>query len=298
MTQDVVAEFLNHKKPGSQGIYARGLQLFQKFYEPKGTIADFLDLVEKGLKQTSWREREPGFVTDILIEFVDYLKAQGLSPNSVRSYVSSVQRLCKFHHLPVSLLDVNLPPPDVQNEKYSWNLQKVGQFVEGMNDPMYRSLSSLFFQSGVGIFEATHLTYQSIKEEYEKGISPICLSLRRKKTGVKFMTFIGSWSVGLLRNYLEGKNLKPDDPLFDVTKEAIDSYFRTQGRAFLGSYNTARNPCRPYSLRAAFKTLANKANVIDNFKVEYFMGHETGHSMDQAYTSLDLEGWRETYRQI
>lgn len=233
MTQNsvvsVVDKFLKAKKPGSRNIYSHGLTQFQKFYEPQGTIADFLDRVERYLKQTSWRERETiATPTDIFKDFTDYLKTKGLSSNSIRSYVSSVQRLCKFYELPVSLLNVNLPSPEVQSKKYSWTLQTVSQFIESMTDPMYRSFSSLVFQSGLGMFEATHLTYQDIKEEYEREIYPICLSLRRHKTGVEFMTFIGSWSISLLRNYLNGKHLEPTDRLFPVTKESVDAYFQLE----------------------------------------------------------------------
>jgi len=162
---------------------------------------------------------------------------------------------------------------------------------------MHKSLAAALFQSGLSLIDALPLEYEVIREEYENGICPICLSLTRHKTNVQFMTFLGSWSLGLLRTYLNGKHLEPKDQLFDITKESVDSYFRARARSFLGSWSTPRNPARPHSLRSAFKTLANKANVIDNFKVEYFMGHDL-HSMDATYTSMNREDWRETYRQI
>jgi hypothetical protein len=40
-------------------------------------------------------------------------------------------------------------------------------------------------------------------EEFEKGITLICLSLTRKKTGVSFITFLGSWSVKLLMSFIK-----------------------------------------------------------------------------------------------
>jgi hypothetical protein len=51
------------------------------------------------------------------------------------------------------------------------------------------------------------LTYGDIKEEFEKGIVPICLSLTRKKTGISFITFLGSWAVRLLREHLVNSKL-------------------------------------------------------------------------------------------
>jgi integrase len=299
LTQNsVVDKFLNLKKPGSQNIYAHGLAQFQKFYEPQGTIEDFLDRVEQYLKQSSWRERQDmPTPTNVLKDFVGYLKVKGLSPNSVRSYVSAVQRLCKSNQLSISLLDVGLPAAEVKSEKYSWTLEQIGKFIDLFAEPMYKSLAAALFQSGLSLIDCLPLEYEAIREEYEKGVCPICLSLRRHKTNVQFMTFLGSWSVGLLRSYLQGKHLEPKDRLFDTTKESVDSYFRARARSFLGSWSTPRNPARPHSLRSAFKTLANKANVIDNFKVEYFMGHDLN-SMDTTYTSMNREDWRATYSLI
>lgn len=295
----VVEKFLNLKKPGSQNIYSHGLAQFQKFYEPQGKIEDFLDRVEQYLRQSSWRERQDmPSPTDVLKDFTKYLQTKGLAPNSVRSYVSSVQRLCKSNQLQVSLLDVGLPDAEVQSEKYSWDLEQIGKFINLFTEPMHKALGASLFQSGLSLIDALPLEYSTIQEEYEKGISPICLSLRRHKTNVPFQTFLGSWSVGLLRSYLNGKHLEPKDRLFDTTKENVDAYFRARARTFLGSWKTPRNPARPHSLRSAFKTLANKANVIDNFKVEYFMGHDLTNSMDATYTSMNREDWRATYRLI
>ena len=298
MIQDAaVGKFLNHlKTPGSRALYMYGLAEFQKFYQQQGTVSDFLDRLEEDLKRTGWREKQM-VALETLQQFTDYLEARKLSPNSVRSYVSSVQRLCKFFQMPVSLLDVKLPDPAVQSKKHSWNLEQIDKFIELFNDPMHKAQAAFLFQSGLSLVDNLSLEYQDISEEYEQGISPICLDLTRHKTGVEFITFAGSWSVSLLRIYLNGKHLEPKERLFQTTKESVDAYFRVRGKQFLGSYSTARNPCRPHSLRSAFKTLSNRANVVENFIVEYFMGHDV-HDMDKTYTSMDREGWRETYKMI
>jgi hypothetical protein len=93
LTQEAVVnavdKFLTLKKPGSRNIYAHGLAQFQKFYEPQGTIESFLDRVEAYLNKSSWRERQDmPTPTDVLKDFTKYLQVKGLSPNSVRSYVS------------------------------------------------------------------------------------------------------------------------------------------------------------------------------------------------------------------
>lgn len=298
MIQDAAVEkFLKERKTaGTRELYAYGLDEFQKFYRPQGTVSDFLDRLEQDLKRTGWRERQM-VALDTLQQFTEYLKTKGLSSNSIRSYVSSVQTLCKFYQMPVSLLDVKLPDPTVESKKHPWNLEQISKFIELFDDPMYKALAALLFQSGLSLIDCLSLEYGDIKEEYEQRISPICLDLTRHKTGVEFITFAGSWSMGLLEIHLNGKHLEPKDRLFQTTKESTDAYFRVRGKQFLGAYSTARNPCRPHSLRSAFKTLSNRADVVENFVVEYFMGHNI-HDMDKTYTSMDREGWRETYKLI
>jgi hypothetical protein len=70
------------------------------------------------------------------------------------------------------------------------------------------------------------LTYGDIKEEFEKGITPICLSLTRKKTGISFITFFGSWSVKLLKDYLVHENWIMKTPIYNVSSRAVHAYFR------------------------------------------------------------------------
>jgi hypothetical protein len=56
---------------------------------------------------------------------------------------------------------------------------------------LYRSIAASIVQSGLSVSDLLALTYGDIKEEFEKGTTPICLSLTRKKTGVSFITFFG-----------------------------------------------------------------------------------------------------------
>ena len=60
-----------------------------------------------------------------------------------------------------------------------------------MDKPVYRALLAVIFQSGLGIEEALNLKYKSIQEEFEQGIRPICLELKRRKTELHFKHFSG-----------------------------------------------------------------------------------------------------------
>jgi len=56
-----------------------------------------------------------------------------------------------------------------------------------MDKLIYRSMAASIVQSGLNVSDLLALRYGDIKEEFEKGIKPICLSLTRKKTGVSFI---------------------------------------------------------------------------------------------------------------
>ncbi|MEM3601418.1 MAG: hypothetical protein QXN87_01950, partial [Candidatus Bathyarchaeia archaeon] len=76
----------------------------------------------------------------------------------------------------------------------------------------------------------------------ENGITSICLSLTRKKTGVK-----------LLIDYLANRKLSEETPIYEVSSRAVHAYFCKTAQKFAGNFK-GRNPYSPHSLRAAFRT--------------------------------------------
>ncbi|MBS7636818.1 hypothetical protein KEJ37_05745 [Candidatus Bathyarchaeota archaeon] len=69
-----------------------------------------------------------------------------------------------------------------------------------MDKSLYRSMAASIVHSGLSLSDLLAIKYGDIRKELEKGVTPICLSLTRKKTGIAFITFMGSWSVKLLKN--------------------------------------------------------------------------------------------------
>ena len=94
---------------------------------------------------------------------------------------------------------MQLPPARPVNKKPPWTIEEVGEFIVAMDKLLYRSIAASIVQSGLSVSDLLSLTYGDIKEEFEKGIAPLCLSLTRKKTGVSFITFLGSWAVKMLK---------------------------------------------------------------------------------------------------
>jgi hypothetical protein len=83
-------------------------------------------------------------------------------------------------------------------------MDEVGEFI-GAIDNLYKSIATSIVQNGLSLSDLLALTYGDIREEFEKGITPICLNLTRKKTGITFITFFGSLSAKLLKEYLANR---------------------------------------------------------------------------------------------
>jgi len=290
--RDEVAEFLSVLKVGTRGVYAAGLRLFRQYYSGKGSIGDFLDGVER-----EWflpRHAKRRIATETLNSFAAWLQDRGYAPKTIRVYVGAVQSLAKYYDVPISLRYVNLPPATPVNRKHPWTLAEVGGFVAAMDKPMCRSIAASILQSGLSISDVLALTYADIKEEFEKGVTPLCLDLTRRKTGVPFITFLGSWSVKLLKDYLASRKLDDETPIYNMSARTVHAYFSKTARKYAGAFN-GRNTYSPHSLRAAFRTFLND-HKVDPLYIEYWMGHKIPEQLS-AYINKSRESWRQTYRQ-
>jgi len=178
----------------------------------------------------------------------------------LRVYVGAVQSLAKFYEIPISLRYVHLPPAQPIYKKHPWTLAEVGLFIASMDKPMYKSIAASILQSGLSISDVLALTYGDIKEEFEKGVTPLCLDLTRRKTGVPFITFLGGWSVELLKDYLANRKLEDETSIYNVSVLTVHAYFRQEAQKFAGAFK-GRNPYNPHSLRAAFRTFLSDHKV-------------------------------------
>jgi integrase len=164
-----------------------------------------------------------------------------------------------------------LPPARPVNKKHPWTIEEVGEFIVAMDKPIYRSIAASIVQSGLNVSDLLALTYGDVKEEFEKGTTPICLNLTRKKTGISFITFFGSWSVKMLKEYLANHKLEDEAPIYNVSSRAVHAYFRKTAEKFAGNFK-GRNPYSPHSLRAAFRTFLSD-HKVDPLYIEFWMGH-------------------------
>jgi len=282
-------EFLDALKPSTRRTYRPGLSAFQTYYGKP--LRHFLDAVEED-RRRSRRERRR-VARNTLKGFVEWMEKGEFKPKSIRTYVSAVQSLCVYYEIPVSTRYVNVPPSIPVSTKFPWTLEKVAELVSMIKNLEIKSMAISTFQAGLGISDLLALSYWDIKYEYENGIVPLCFDLARIKTDVPFMTFIGEWGVHILRQHLKGKRLTLNTPIYTISHRTIDSYFERLGQKLYGEY-VGQNPMRPYTLRAAFRTLLGDAGM-DRDVVKFFMGQRLP-EQDRVYHSRSRDGWRDLYR--
>ncbi|MEM0358334.1 MAG: site-specific integrase [Candidatus Bathyarchaeia archaeon] len=289
-----VDEFLSALKPGTRHIYARALTKFQEFLAGQGLdVAGFLRLVEEDLQKP--RLEKTRVARKTLNAFIGYLHGEGFAPKSINTYVGAVQSLAKYYDIPLSMRYVSRPPAKALHKKHPWTIEEIGRFTSLMDNVQYRCIAGCIVQSGLSISDLLGLKYGDIQEEFEKGITPLCLDLSRKKTNIPFLTFLGRWALSLLKQHLEGRAMQDDTPLFTVSARAVDSYFARIGEKFGGRF-AGRNPYSPHSLRAAFRTILSD-HKVDPLYIEFWMGHKVP-EQQIVYVSKSREGWRETYRTL
>jgi integrase len=290
-TESEVDEFLSALKLGTYRTYKAGLAKFREFLAAQGLdVGGFLSLVEEDLHKP--RLEKTRIARKTLNAFITYLQGKGLTPKTVNTYLGAVQSLAKYYDIPMSTRYVNRPQAKAINKKHPWTIEEISKFVTLMDNIQYRCIAACIVQSGLSISDLLGLTYSDIQDEIEKGITPLCLDLSRRKTNVPFLTFIGSWSLSLLRDHLADRHMQDDTPIFTVTKRAVESHFRRIGAKFDGRFR-GRNPYSPHSLRAAFRTILSD-HKVDPLYIEFWMGHRVP-EQQIVYISKSREGWRETY---
>jgi len=294
MFDEDAMEFLDALGAGTRHVYQPGLEAFLTFYRSAGygkSLSDFLNAVEEDMKLP--RRQRKRIARNVFKEFVRFCEEKKYTPKTVRTYVSAVQSFAGYYDIKLSTRYVDLPSSLPVSRKFPWTLDTVAEFIGMMEDPEYKSIAVTIFQSGLGISDILALIYEDIKYEYENRITPLCFDLARIKTDVPFMSFIGEWGVSLLRENLTGRKLKLRDPLFTISARSIDKYFEKLAKKFVGEY-TGNNPCRPHTLRAAFRTILGDAGAEDQI-VEFWMGHKLP-EQQRVYHSRTRDGWRTLYQ--
>jgi len=303
-----VEDYLALKSKQTAEIYASAYRAFLSFYQKKygknKGFSHFLDRIFEEFKKPIREQRR--IAETELTQFIDYLKDEGKSSNSIRLYFAAMQNFLKYKQVTVSMSFINVPAPveKKENGKHEWKIEQIKQFVDAA--PSYRDKAIILcmFQSGLAVNEICELNYGDAQDEFEAGILPLCLKLVRQKIEAQFKTFFGRDAVHYLRLYLATrKDLNADSPLFTkervrggekrISEAAIQQSFSEIAKDLdFIKQNGGYNPARPHSLRAAFNT--QLANKIDETLREFWMGHDIG-AQAKAYLAMPTEDMRKLY---
>jgi site-specific recombinase XerD len=150
---EVAIQFLKTKKKSTAKIYKYRLQQFMKFY--KKPIRSFIQEIEQQKelnKNRSITERKRVAETTIR-EYIQWLKEQELSPNTINSHITTIQSLLAYYQIPFSKRWIKLPPQNTlkTNKKHKWQLKEIKQFVETAEYIRDKAIVLCLFQSGLAI---------------------------------------------------------------------------------------------------------------------------------------------------
>jgi integrase len=235
---------------------------------------------------------------------------------TINTYVGAIRSLVSDafeNEYRIPCKKIGLPSPEPVSSKTPWELETISQFFKPMK-PMYQALGGSLFQSGQGLNEILCLNYSDILVEFESNTRPLMLTMQRKKTGIKYVTFLGDSALDLLSNYFktEGKP-KPNERIFPIEKETVERYFSRRCIKMLQPKKIKRKeqvsvdtslkpwgkgncPMRPHSLRAGFEKLLVKGKCPQVY-AEYWMGHSVSRLHDAYIISgMSTEEWRKEYK--
>lgn len=318
----------NGKLGSSARSYRPGLALFAKFLSEQSlnkesefkTVKDisaFFKAVEKDQaikvktnRKFPDRELLKQYGADLAKQkvIIKGYPQRRFAEKSVRAYVGSVQALFHYYDISISTAYSDLPSGSVENLKFAWSLQLVGDFIQSFDSPLYRCLAVWFLESGLSNIDLLRMTYGTIKSQYENDVNPFCLNMVRwktKKFQIKFRAFVGSQGIRYFREYYDSldKALSDDDLLFDISSVSIQKYFERRSKYFLAKVQPKddsakkqqpekklRNLCVPSSLRTAMRTFLTDAKIEDDV-IEYFMGHGIG-DIGKTYLNRSDDSWR------
>ena len=211
-----------------------------------------------------------------LMEFAQYMRAEGYSSNTVSTAVGAVRSLYRTNYFPMT--EVNIPSGRPVREYKVPTKEELAQAIGMARVPWHGAFMTFTKDCGISLQDMLALKlgdgspiYGSIKDQIKKGQVPIHLHIVREKTQFKYDTFLGEDSFEVLNDHPEliAKSLSGDERLFPYTDSTIQDGMKRLGEGFGWKHFT------PYSLRKWFRTQLTLDDMNDAL-IESMMGHSLG----------------------
>ncbi len=213
-----------------------------------------------------------------LKEFINYLREEGYSSNTVATATAAVKSLYTHNYYP--MIGVNIPPGKPVRESKIPTHEELAEIIELANMPWHGAFMTLTKDCGISVQDMLELkfgdgspVYGSIKEQLKEGLVPIHLDIVREKTKFQFQTFLGENAYEVLNNNAVFQNIasKPDNkrlfPYDDSTIQFAMSKLadKMEWKASFG----------PHCLRKWFRTQLTMSDMNEAL-IETLMGHSLG----------------------
>jgi hypothetical protein len=311
---DVLTErILGSLKESTARTYTPGAREFEYFsrqYKPQSGeyafqgIHDFMRLLQEDRKLDPLEQIVPERI--ILRDFAAYLAdpqrrpdVRALSDKTRADYVRVIQAIGKKCKIPIDLSEIQLPHGNITSGKHPWKIEEFANYLSGM-ELKYQCLNVCMFQSAMD-GDLYSLKYGAIRKEFEAGIVPLAMFPEngycyRGKTNVQYRTFIGKLGVKLLKEYLKGRELTDESPVFKIAQRSAEAYVARHAETCFGEWK-GTNPYRLHGLRDFYrKRVVNVGHIPDPDYAEFMMAHDLG-DIAKVYISMSPEEWREIFRE-
>lgn len=231
------------------------------------------------------------FLEDCLAELQDH----GRTPGRLHSYARHIRTFYRING--VEIRQLSLPRPRVFHKDRAPTSEELQCLID-IAALRERVILSFLALGGFRVGTLARLEYRHVKEDLEKGVVPLHLSVESEIVKGKYSdydAFLGQEAVSYLNLYLEQRRRGSPDgkippekihehsPLIRDTKSPLTRPVGEKqiGKLIRGLYHKAgllkyghngRHDLRAHSIRKYFKTQL-KALGVDNDYIDYWMGH-------------------------
>jgi hypothetical protein len=301
-----LAAYLRWFKTSSPSTFPQYVYRIERFCRWAGCTPDILIsrcLTEDGLTDRK-RVRE---IKGLLEEYVGELRSRGMAPGSIRGFINPLKTLLRVNGVEPPL--ILLPQMRIVYEDRAPRPEELWRMIQ-VADLRGKVVVSMLALGGFRIGTLAQLRYYHVKEDLERGTTPLHIHVESEITKGKycdFDIFIGAEAVEYLRLYLDqrmrgspsGKippeEIDDDSPLIrDVrskkpkpaSKQVIYNLVRSlYFKAGLAKERRGRRyVLRPHSIRKFFRTQLAALGVPADY-IEYMMGHKVS-----TYHDIKMKG--------